>query len=350
MTSLSAFFVRHCAFFAAILLALAAPALAQAPARIVAVGDLHGDFAAWTAIARDARLIDAKGRWIGGATTLVQLGDVTDRGPDSLKIIRSLQQLQREAPKSGGRVVVLLGNHEAMNVTGDLRYVAAGEYAAFANGRSAAARQRYYDRNKSRLEAEAKAADPSVTSAAVRDAFLKSTPLGWVEHREAWSPTGGLGRWASGNPAIVKIGSTLFVHGGISEETARLPLDEVNRRFAAAIRAGDASKESILYDPLGPLWYRGLIIADPDAAAARAAAKHPVPGRRDEIAKVLSAYGAKRMVVGHTPSIRGIAITEGGWLARVDTGNSAYYGGKPSWLEIRGDTLVPHTVERPVPK
>ena len=50
-------------------------------------------------------LIDAQNRWSGGNATLVQLGDITDRGADSLKIIRSLQQLAREAPGRGGRVV-----------------------------------------------------------------------------------------------------------------------------------------------------------------------------------------------------------------------------------------------------
>src|ERR1700752_2839721 len=59
-----------------------------APDRIVAVGDLHGDYEAWEAIAQAAGLVDAKGRWSGGSTTLVQMGDIADRGPDSLKIIR----------------------------------------------------------------------------------------------------------------------------------------------------------------------------------------------------------------------------------------------------------------------
>ena len=67
--------------------------------RIIAVGDLHGDYDAWAVIARHAGLTDAKGKWAGGNATLVQLGDVVDRGPDSLKIIRHLMKLQREAPK-----------------------------------------------------------------------------------------------------------------------------------------------------------------------------------------------------------------------------------------------------------
>ena len=57
------------------------PATAQQPQRIIAVGDLHGDFQAWTTIAQAAGITDTRGHWMGGKTTLVQLGDVTDRGP-----------------------------------------------------------------------------------------------------------------------------------------------------------------------------------------------------------------------------------------------------------------------------
>src|SRR2546430_5376380 len=121
----------------------AAPA-SKAP-RIVAVGDLHGDYEAWQAIALNAGIIDARGHWAGGKTILVQMGDVTDRWADSLKIVRSLQQLQREAPRKGGRVIVILGNHEAMNLIGDNRYTTAGEYAAFSDAQSAARRGRGYE-------------------------------------------------------------------------------------------------------------------------------------------------------------------------------------------------------------
>ena len=84
--------IRSAALLLAILL-LAPASQAFAQQRIVAVGDLHGDYDAWIAIARAAGLIDAQNRWSGGNATLVQLGDITDRGPDSLKIIRNLQQL-----------------------------------------------------------------------------------------------------------------------------------------------------------------------------------------------------------------------------------------------------------------
>jgi hypothetical protein len=332
------------------LLALgSARAAAALPQRIVAVGDLHGDYDAWIAIARAAGLVDAGGHWSGGKTTLVQMGDVTDRGADSLKIIRSLQQLRKEAPRSGGGVVVVLGNHEAMNLLGDLRYVTPGEFAAFADRRSPARRERIYMANRQKLEAAARAINPNVLPSQVREQWLSVTPLGWVEHRLAWSPSGDLGRWATGNPAVVKIGDTVFVHGGLSAEYAALGIDEINRRVAAAMVRADESPASVLSDPLGPLWYRGLVTRDPkvDPDGAAAAAVKPRPPIDDEITAVLAATGAKRVVVAHTPNLAGIAITNGGRLARIDTGISRYYGGTLSWLEISGDRMIPHTTGRP---
>ena len=332
----------------ALALSAAAPSPAQQPQRIVAVGDLHGDFKAWQDIARGAGLINAGDHWAGGKTILVQLGDILDREPDSLKIVRNLRQLQKEAPRKGGRVVVVLGNHEAMNLLGDNRYTTAGEYAAFADSQSAARRDRVYDANKAQLEAAAKAQNPQIRPDQVRAAWVAQHPLGWVEHRLAWGPSGDLGRWATANPAIVKIGGTLFAHGGISTEYAKQPIDAVNKRIATAMAAGDESPASVLTDPLGPLWYRGLVTADADAQAARAAMKPPAPVLTpdQELTAVLASYGAQRLVIGHTPSLKGIQITSNGRLARIDTGNSRYYGGPLSWLEIIGDQMVPHTVPR----
>jgi hypothetical protein len=343
------FNVAIAAFAALIGSTMGTPAQAQnQPQRIVAVGDLHGDYQAWQTIARNAGLIDARGRWAGGKTILVQMGDVTDRWADSLRIIRDLQQLQRQAPRKGGRVVVLLGNHEAMNLLGDNRYTTPGEYAAFADSQSAARRDRVYEANRAQLEAAYRAQDPKATPEQVRAAWMAQHPLGWVEHRLAWSPSGELGKWATGNPAILKVGGTLFAHGGISAETARQPIEAVNRRVAAAMAAGDDSPASVLSEPLGPLWYRGLVMTDPDAQAERAAAKPPAPPLTidQELNSVLAAYGAQRMVIAHTPSLEGIQVTGNGRLARIDTGISRAYGGTLSWLEIVGDRMIPHTVSR----
>lgn len=338
--------LRLMALSLAILLLVPGGAMAaSSPQRIVAIGDLHGDYGAWIDLARAAGLVDPRGRWTGGKTILVQMGDITDREPDSLKIIRHLQKLRTEASRAGGKVVVILGNHEAMNLLGDNRYTTPGEYAAFVDSQSAARREAAYQGNRIAIETQYRIGAPAMTTSAIHAAWINATPLGWVEHRIAWAPTGELGKWATGNPAIAKIGGTVFVHGGISAEYSKFPLDRINQFVAAAMKSADDSPKSILTDPLGPLWYRGLIGRDADAEAVRG----PTAVRLspdDEISAALTAYGAKRMVIAHTPILAGITITAGGRLARVDTGNSRFYNGQLSYLEIIGDRLVPHAVTR----
>lgn len=280
-----------------IALSLAAPIRATEPQRIVAVGDLHGDHQAWRTIARAAGLIDAGGRWAGGRITFVQTGDIVDRGPDSLKIIEDLMRLQREARRAGGQVVVLTGNHEAMMVIGDLRYVHPGEYRAFVTSRSESVRNAAYETGRKAIEAATFAKDPSVSPAAIRAAWMRQVPLGMIEHQQAWSPNGRLGRWTTANPAAVRIGRTLFVHGGISEDYAALPLDEINRRVSDALKARDVGETSIINDARGPLWYRGLIMRNgaeerpstPQSQPASRIGPPPRPSISQEVDRILAA-------------------------------------------------------------
>jgi hypothetical protein len=333
-------------------LALAVPAVATAPPvhRIVAVGDLHGDFAAWRDIARAARLVDGKGSWIGGDTALVQTGDVVDRGTDSLKILLDLMRLQREALRAHGQVIALVGNHEAMNLTGDLRYVSAKDYAAFADSRSAQRREDAYAANKEAIEAAYRQRAPQMTGDAIKQAWIEATPLGVLEHQAAWRPDGNIGRWIVGNPAVVLLDGNLFVHGGISPAYTRLTIAEINRQIGAALTAQSTADHAILDDPLGPLWYRGLAdeaaAQSTDASGAPASTASAGPPIETQLENLLSAYGAKRIVIGHTPILSGIAVLYGGRLIRIDTGISAVYNGKVTYLEILDGTPIPHVVER----
>lgn len=321
-----------------------------APQRIVAIGDLHGDHDAWRAIARAAGLIDARGRWAGGDTTLVQMGDVVDRGPDSLKIIRDLKKLQKDAPKRGGKVIALVGNHEAMMMTGDFRYVHPGELAAFADRESEARRERVYEANKAAIEATYRAQAPQMTAEAAKAEWLKTMPLGKIEYQLAWRADGELGKWAISNPAVVKLGDNLFVHGGISASYATSSLDDINRKVATALRTQNHSRTAIINDPQGPLWYRGLISrGDGDEATLApvpAGSTAPLPIEQ-EIDLALSSFGVKRIIVGHTPAREGIIGSAGDKLWRVDSAISRAYGGTPAYLEIVGDRVTAHKVPRP---
>jgi hypothetical protein len=323
------------------------PSAAAPLHRIVAVGDLHGDFAAWRDILRAARLVDGGGHWTGGDAVLVQTGDVVDRGPDSLKLVQDLMRLQQEARRDHGQVITLVGNHEAMNVTGDLRYLTAADYAAFTDENSARRREMVFEANKAVIKAANLARDPNMTDDAIKQAWFAATPLGSIEHRIAWDPTGPIGRWVVGNPAIVLLDGTLFLHGGISPAYAHMPMDEINARVAAALKAKATDAQSIINDPDGPLWYRGL--AMPDAGTGTPPAAAPEPPVEDQLAVLLPAFGARRIVIAHTPNLAGITISHDGRLIRIDTGITAVYGGKLSYLDIVDANPVPHLVERSTP-
>ena len=109
---------------------------AQEAERIVAIADVHGDFDALVAILQKAGLIDETRHWSGGSSTLVQTGELLDRGPKSRAVMDLMMALQKEAPRRKGSVRIALGNHEVMNIMGDLRYVVPEDYAAFADVRS----------------------------------------------------------------------------------------------------------------------------------------------------------------------------------------------------------------------
>ena len=90
-----------CAIAAAV--AIQAGRLAAAPAapsgRVVAVGDIHGDVDACVAILQRAGVLDDKLKWAAGAATLVQVGDMIDRGAEARPVMDLLMRLQREAPR-----------------------------------------------------------------------------------------------------------------------------------------------------------------------------------------------------------------------------------------------------------
>ena len=102
-------------------LVLAGPTGPERRESVVAIGDVHNAFDDFVAILRRTGLINEQNHWAGGKTTFVQVGDLLDRGPKPREVMDLMMALEKEAPKTGGRVVSLLGNHEMMNIMGDLR-------------------------------------------------------------------------------------------------------------------------------------------------------------------------------------------------------------------------------------
>ena len=104
-----------------------------APGRLIALGDVHGDFSAMMAALDLAGVVDGDGAWIGGETVVVQTGDQLDRGDEERRILDTISRLADEAWAAGGALHALNGNHEAMNVELDLRYVTPAGFAEFAD-------------------------------------------------------------------------------------------------------------------------------------------------------------------------------------------------------------------------
>ncbi|MFB3902178.1 MAG: metallophosphoesterase [Acidobacteriota bacterium] len=289
--------------------------------RIVAVGDVHGDFERFTALLRDAGVIDKKQKWIAGKTHLVQTGDLLDRGPQSRKVMDLLMRLETEALKVGGRVHVLLGNHEAMNIFGDLRYVSAEEIAAFRSPQSEEVREAYFDKY---VAPELGKEGTGQSKEQFRAGWFAEHPPGWVEHRIAFGPKGPYGKWLRQKNAVVRIGDILFLHGGISPKYSSWTIRQLNETVRKELSDFSLLEKGIVTDPAGPLWYRGLAEA-PEADTA------------DAVNDLLDRYRVSHIVIGHTPTTGAVLPRFGGKVILIDVGLSQFYGGPKACLIVEKD-------------
>lgn len=286
--------------------------------RIVAVGDVHGDYDQLLSILRAAGVIDGKGKWIGGKTHLVQTGDVVDRGPDSRKAMDLLMALEKQARKAGGDVHALIGNHEAMNVYGDLRYTSSAEYAAFRSRDSEKLRDLYWQFYREQL----RASSPEATAdAAYRAKWEAEHPLGFVEHRQQFAPQGTYGKWILSHNAAIRINDILFIHGGISPAYASIPLRRINDRIREELQDFTKLIGGMVMNEEGPLWYRGLMEGE----------EGPL---RLHVDRVLSNFGVTKIVVGHSTTAGAVTPRFEGKVIGIDVGLSRVYGGPPACLLV----------------
>lgn len=297
--------------------------------RIVAVGDLHGDYNQYVKILKINQLVDDELKWVGGETHFVQLGDVTDRGPDSLKIINHLKALTKQAKKQGGRVHVLIGNHEAMNIQGDLRYVHPGEYAAVTGRKSAKTQQRYLEKVFANILANQ--SDPELKREfeadknSVMQKLAEDFPVGYVEHRRLWEPRGRLAKWYASQNSVIQINDTIFLHGGLNPHKETYDsLKTINETIRDELSPGGVPALSI--DPDGPLWYRGLKMN---------AEETELP----PLVRLLEFYGARRIMVAHSPTEGAILPRFEGRVILGDVGISAHYGSALANVMIEGDQI-----------
>ena len=306
--------------------------------RVVAVGDVHGAYDSLVTILRFAGLVDAKGKWAGGKAHLVQTGDLLDRGKDTRKVLDLLIRLEGEARKAGGRVHTLLGNHEVMNMLGDLRYLNAEEYESFRTPDSEALRDAFLRSALDRARQSARSAGQAFDEGAFRSKFLAEVPPGLVERTQAFSTEGRYGKWLRQRPVVTKVNGVVFVHGGLTPEVAALGCEAINAQVGRELTddckpSGTSCLAKTRQDPLttlaagenGPLWYRGLAKDDESILAP-------------QVDQVLQSLGARGVVVGHSVTGTGrIQARFGGRVIGIDVGMGDVYGGNLAALEVGAD-------------
>lgn len=320
--------MRHCLLKPRLLLlplCLAACAPAQdtfaGVQRIVAIGDIHGDYDRLVDLLRTANLIDKQNAWAGGATHLVLDGDMVDRGPATRKVLDLLMALQAQAPGAGGAVHPLLGNHEAMDIIGDLRYVSKEDWESY---RSSDSKKLLEEAAKSALEELNASGTPPPNAEAFLQDFKSKRPLGWVEQRLLFGFSGKYGKWLRQQNAIIKINDSIFMHAGISPKYAASTRDEINRRVREELDDPAKRADGMITTEEGPLWYRDLLAA-PESQAGLAA----------HVDQVLKAQQAQRIIVGHSV-VPAILPRFGGKVIAIDVGLSAPFKGPPAFLLIEG--------------
>jgi hypothetical protein len=335
--------------------------------RVIAFADVHGAYTELHQLLRDAAVLDAEDHWAAGRSHVVSLGDLLDRGADSRKVLDLLMRLQREAQAAGGNLHVLLGNHEVMNLLGDLRYIDAAEYAQYVDLEPAAERERQ------RAIWQQQCTAPCAP-------FDQKFPPGYFGHRAAFMPTGKYGQWLLTLPVSIAINDTLFMHAGPSRSLQGLTLQELNTRYRTALtdylgsaakleqakllqtgddygaRAQLASERLAKSSPMGvepgsseaassqpglresirrlealtnnsllaesgPNWYRGAALCNEVSES-------------DVLLPLLKQFGVGRLVVGHTPTRNLRVVTRfDGHVVKLDTGmNRAAYKGRASAL------------------
>lgn len=215
-----------------------------------AISDIHGQHDLFIDLLLAQGVIDTSLNWNYTDGHLVVVGDVFDRGDKVTESLWFLFNLEKQARKAGGKVHLLLGNHEVMVLHGDIGYIHP--------------KYRY-------------------TSGASRtnypDLFNEQTVLG---------------QWLRSKSVTVSINDYVFVHGGFSKKVIdkENSLSKINKVFKEDILPekviGYDTTEFIsnLYFENGPLWYRGY--ANPEGFDA-AQAEY-----------ILSKLNKESIIVGHT--------------------------------------------------
>ena len=285
--------------------------------RLVAIGDVHGDFPAAMKALEVAKVMDKSGHWIGGTTVVVQVGDILDRGDSELAIMRKFRSLAKEAIAAGGDLITINGNHEIMNVLGDFRYATKGAYAEDA---------RYVEKQHAKMVA-AKGEENVPPLPKAPEGVNPVTFAGVRARQQLFLPGGEMALKMASNPTVLQVGDTVFAHAGITTDHVDYGFERLNSEVSSWMAGKTAQPPKHVLEEKGVVWTREYGGADAGVTAEAAACRR--------LSNALEAAGAKRLVVGHTPQQKGINSGCGGKVWRTDVGASrGIYGNAPQVIEI----------------
>jgi hypothetical protein len=217
--------------------------------KIIAIGDLHGDYDNFVLILKNPKvaLVDDDLHWTGGKTHLVQTGDIMDRGDHAREILDLLMRLEKEAEAAGGKLHVLIGNHEEATITGISLgypdYVSTKQFVSFLPEKFRKSREKDFI---SGLSADVEAQVQALGSDLDRNPALfeywtdvldnvkkKNDPLTALTYIENFNRT--YGKWLVNKNCVIKINDIIFTHGGINLEFSKWKLKDINEVLSCGL-------------------------------------------------------------------------------------------------------------------
>lgn len=217
--------------------------------KILVISDIEGNFAAFRKLLQGNKVIDENYNWIFDKGHLVLVGDFVDRGSKVMEVLWLIYSLEEKAKAAGGYVHYILGNHEIMNMSGELDYVQAS--------------------------------------------YIEHAAIMSRHYMHLFGADSEIGRWLATKNIIERIGNILFTHGGISGYTNYLQIslkeiNEISRPYYTDSTYKYPDKRlQILFSEYGPFWYRGYYKGEPRATL-------------HQIDSTLSFYFTRHIVTGHT--------------------------------------------------
>ncbi len=293
--------------------------------RIVAIGDLHGNYSGFRQILLHCGIIDEQDKWIAERTHLVQLGDILGRGGQPGRIFSLLKKLETEAIVHNSRVHVLIGNHEAMSMGGLFTYITEEEMEDFAD------ESHLLPFEKVKVRAKPGVHEPEPINR------KKWALENCKKFQRCLSPNGKVGKWLALHNSAIKINGTLFVHGGLTQDFGYQPLAILNKKVRIEIRkqrSGHAFvHDGSLLSNHGPQWNREYITQYGEE-------------KKQELKEILQFHRCNRMVVGHTPTSiidksktgQILPLYDGQFFC-IDTGIGKTYGEHLSAIHIDSNNI-----------